>query len=243
MDKVALVTGASRRIGAAIVRRLHAADFRVVLHYFRSAAEAEALAAELNQERPDSVRLLRTDLADTEALPAFIERAAGFWGRLDGLVNNASVFYPTPLGAVTVSQWDELTGSNLKAPFFLAQAVAGHLRQQRGAMVNIVDVYAERPLPGYPVYSIAKAGLAALTKALAVELAPDVRVNGVSPGAILWPEHGQDAAGQADILARVPLARSGAPGDIAEAVLFLMRDAPYVTGQILAVDGGRSLFI
>lgn len=240
--KVALVTGAGRRIGAEIVRHLHEAGYRIALHYQRSTAEAEALAAELSDRRPDSVRLLRADLAETGRLVEWVERAAGFWGRLDGLVNNASAFYPTPLAAVTETQWDDLLASNLKAPFFLAQAAAEHLRQRQGSIVNIVDIYAERPMRGYPVYSIAKAGLAALTRALAVELAPEVRVNGIAPGAILWPEH-KDEAAQAELLARVPLGRPGAPSDIARAVRFLMEDAPYMTGQILAVDGGRSVFI
>lgn len=241
--KVVLVTGASRRIGAAIVRCLHAAGCRIILHYHRSLAEAEALAAALNAPGQHRVALMQADLADVGALPDLIERAVANWGGLDGLVNNASAFYPTPLGTVTEAHWDELLGSNLKAPFFLSQAAADHLRRRRGAIINILDVYAERPLKNFPVYSLAKAGLAALTRALAVELAPEVRVNGVAPGAILWPEQGQDAEAQAAILARIPLGRCGAPEDIARVVRFLMEDAPYVTGQILAVDGGRSVFI
>jgi pteridine reductase len=242
LARVVLVTGASRRIGAEIVRHLHQAGYRVVLHFNRSAREAGALADSLNAVRSDSVKILQADLGGHGAMEALIVRALGFWGRLDALVNNASAFYPTPLGEVTERQWDELMGSNLKAPFFLAQAAAESLTRQRGAIVNIVDVYAERPLKSYPVYSVAKAGLAALTRSLAVELAPDVRVNGVSPGAILWPEN-EAADDQGALLARVPLGRCGAPEDIARAVVFLLRDAPYVTGQVLAVDGGRSLFI
>ena len=241
-DRVTLVTGASRRIGADIVRHLHQAGYRVVLHFNRSADEAEALAASLNAVRADSVKILQADLGEHGAMDALVARSLGFWGRLDALVNNASAFYPTPMGRVTERQWDELMGSNLKAPFFLAQAAAESLARQQGAIVNIVDVYAERPLKSYPVYSVAKAGLAALTRSLAVELAPNVRVNGVSPGAILWPENEADDSQEA-LLARVPLGRCGAPEDIARAVVFLLRDAPYVTGQILAVDGGRSLFI
>jgi pteridine reductase len=241
-DRVALVTGASRRIGADIVRHLHQAGYRVVLHFNRSADEAEALAARLNAVRADSVKILQADLGEHGAMDAVVAQSLGFWGRLDALVNNASAFYPTPMGRVTERQWDELMGSNLKAPFFLAQAAAESLARQQGAIVNIVDVYAERPLKSYPVYSVAKAGLAALTRSLAVELAPNVRVNGVSPGAILWPENEADDSKEA-LLARVPLGRCGAPEDIARAVVFLLRDAPYVTGQILAVDGGRSLFI
>ncbi|RQW84479.1 MAG: pteridine reductase [Methylococcus sp.] len=242
-DRVALVTGASRRIGAEIVRGLHAAGYRVLLHYHRSEEAAQQLAGALNAERPDSVLALRADLDDTAALDELVRRAIDAWGHLDALVNNASAFYPTPLGTVTESQWDALLGSNLKAPFFLCQAAAPQLARRQGAIVNLVDVYAERPLKGYPVYSVAKAGLAALTRSLAVELAPDVRVNGVAPGAILWPEQTDGGQTQADILARIPLARSGSPADIAGAVRFLLADAPYVTGQIIAVDGGRSVFI
>jgi pteridine reductase len=240
--RAVLVTGAARRIGAEIVRGLHGAGYRLIVHYHRSAAEAEILAAELNHRRTDSVRLLQADLAETGKLGELVDRAAGFWGRLDGLVNNASAFYSTPLATATEAQWDELMASNLKAPFFLSQAAAEYLRRRGGCIVNIVDIYAERPLRGCPVYSVAKAGLAALTRALAVELAPEVRVNGVAPGAILWPEHGS-AAQKAEILARIPLGRPGAPADIARTVLFLMEEAAYVTGQVLSVDGGRSLFI
>ena len=242
-DRVALVTGASRRIGAEIVRGLHAAGYRVLLHYHRSEDEARQLAGALNAARPDSVLALRADLDDTAALDELVRRAIDAWGHLDALVNNASTFYPTPLGTVTESQWDALLGSNLKAPFFLCQAAAAQLARRRGAIVNLVDIYAERPLKGYPAYSIAKAGLAALTRSLAVELAPDVRVNGVAPGAILWPEQADGGQTQSDILARIPLARSGSPSDIAGAVRFLLEEAPYITGQIIAVDGGRSVFI
>ncbi|MGZ8242402.1 pteridine reductase [Methylomagnum sp.] len=242
-DKAVLVTGAARRIGAEIARGLHGAGYRVIVHCHRSVAEAEALVADLNERRPDSARLVRADLAETVGLAGLVDRAAGFWGRLDGLVNNASTFYPTPLETVAEKQWDELMASNLKAPFFLAQAAAAHLRRQRGGIVNIVDIYAERPLRSFPVYSIAKAGLAALTRSLAVELASEVRVNGVAPGAILWPEQEQQASPKAEILARVALGHAGEPSDIVKAVLFLLGEAPYMTGQILAVDGGRSLFI
>lgn len=238
-----LVTGAARRIGAAIARALHREGYRVIVHYHRSAAEGEALVEEFNRIRPDSARPLRADLSETAQIEALAETAARFWGGLYGLVNNASAFYPTPLGTVTESQWEDLLNSNLKAPFFLSQAAAVHLRRQQGGIVNLVDIYAERPSRGHAVYSVAKAGLAALTRALAVELAPEVRVNGVAPGAILWPEHETNDSEQAQILARVPLGRTGTPSDIAQAVLFLLGAAPYVTGQILAVDGGRSLFI
>ena len=241
-SRVVLVTGGARRIGAEIVRFLHEAGWRVVIHCNHSLNEAEALATRLNQSRADSVQILRVDLTGGKAMQCLIDGTLGFWGRLDALVNNASAFYPTPLGEVTEGQWDELMGANLKAPFFLAQAAARPLAERAGAIVNIVDVYAERPLRNYPVYSVAKAGLAALTRSLAVEMAPRVRVNGVSPGAILWPENGNEGD-KAEVLARVPLARSGEARDIAQAVGFLLEGAPYVTGQIIAVDGGRSVFI
>jgi pteridine reductase len=239
-SRVALVTGAARRIGAEIARTLHGAGYRVALHYHHSAEEAEDLAAQLDAARPGSVRTLQADLAQTSALAELVERAAACWDGLDLLVNNASAFYPTPLGQITEAHWDDLMASNLKAPLFLAQAAVPYLRRRGGNIINIVDVYAERPLREYPVYSVAKAGLAALTKALAVELAPEIRVNGVAPGSILWPAGGDI---KPEVLARVALERPGTPADIAQTVLFLADSAPYVTGQILAVDGGRSLFI
>ncbi len=236
--RTALVTGGARRIGAAIARALHAEGMNLALHHRASRVEAAALATELNAARPGSVTLLAAELLDTARLPTLVEATVAAFGRFDLLVNNASSFYPTPLGTATEAQWDELIGTNLKAPFFLAQAAAPHLRAARGAIVNLIDIHAERPLPNHPVYCAAKAGLAALTKSLARALAPEVRVNGIAPGAILWPEGGRpDAA----LLARVPLGRLGEPEDIARAVLFLFRDAPYVSGQILAVDGGRSI--
>ncbi len=239
----ALVTGAARRVGAAIARCLHGAGMDLSLHYRRARAEAEALAEELEARRPGSVQLLSGDLLETSRLADLAARATEHWGRLDLLVNNASGFYPTPLSTVTEAQWDELMGSNLKGPFFLSQAAAPFLAASGGCIVNIVDIHAERPLPGHPVYSIAKAGLAMLTRALAMELAPRVRVNGVAPGAILWPEAGTDPQRQAQVLSRVALGRLGSPEDIARAVLFLARDAGYITGQVLAVDGGRGLSI
>lgn len=200
------------------------------------------MAAELNRLRVSSALVCQADLLDLSALVKLANAAAGAWGRLDVLVNNASSFYPTPLEEVTEGQWEELLGSNLKAPFFLCQAAAPFLRARRGSVVNLIDIHAERGLKGYPVYSIAKAGLVAMTRSLAKELAPDVRVNGVAPGAVLWPEHGVDAVKQAEILSRIPLQRTGEPEDVARAALFLALEAPYVTGQILSVDGGRSLF-
>lgn len=240
--QIALITGAARRIGAQIARTLHSAGYRVALHCRRSASAAQALADELNQLRADSARVLQADLLQPEQQTLLIDQAVGLWGALDVLVNNASAFYPTPFGEVSERQWHELLASNVQAPFFLSQAAAVPLRSRNGSIVNIVDIHAERGLKNYSVYSIAKAGLAAMTRILAKELAPDVRVNGVAPGAILWPEHDMDEAKQAEILTRIPLRRIGRPDDVARAVLFFVRDAPYVTGQILAVDGGRSVF-
>lgn len=238
---VVLVTGAARRVGAEIARQLHGAGAHVIVHHRRSAAEAEALAASLNALRADSASTVCGDLgADGE--PARVAAAAlARFGRIDGLVNNASSFFPTPIGSIDEAAWADLVGSNLKGPLFLTQALAAELRQRRGAIVNIVDIHAERPLKGYVVYSAAKAGLAGLTRALAVELAPEVRVNGVAPGPVEWPEDGQfDPAARAEIVRHTLLRREGSAADIARSVRFLMFDAPYITGQILAVDGGRS---
>lgn len=239
---VVLVTGGARRVGAEIVRTLHQAGARVAIHCRRSTAEAEALAAGLVRERPGSAWVLQADLLDDDAPNRLVARCVGHFGRLDGLVNNASSFHPTPIGRIVAEDWNDLLGSNLKAPLFLTQAAAPALRDAGGAVVNIVDIHAERPLKGYAVYSSAKAGLLGLTRALALELAPDVRVNAVAPGAILWPEDGQfEDAERARIVAGSPLRRVGSPADVARAVRFLLFDAPYVTGQVLAVDGGRSL--
>lgn len=241
---VVLVTGAGRRVGARIARELHAHGARVAVHYRSSGSDALALCAELNAARAASAEAFGADLLDVAALPGLIEKCCARFGRLDGLVNNASSFFATPLGAIDLSAWDDLLGSNLRAPLFLCQAAAPALRASRGAVVNIVDIHAERPLKGYPVYSIAKAGLLGLTRALALELAPEVRVNGVSPGAIVWPEDGQfSPAERQEIVARSLLKRIGSPEDIAGAVLYLLFAAPYVTGQILAVDGGRSAYL
>ena len=237
----ALVTGSARRIGAAIARRLHAAGFDLALHYRDSAGEAQALAAELESARAGSVVLLQADLAQFDRLPELVAKAVGRFGRLDALVNNASAFYPTPFGATTPAQWDELFAINARAPFFLAQAAAPHLASANGAIVNIADIYAERPLRGHAVYAMGKAALLQMTRALALELAPQVRVNAVSPGAILSPENGKDPEAQSALLARTPLGRIGTPGEIAEAVRWLLQDARYCTGQVLRVDGGRML--
>lgn len=240
---VALVTGGALRIGSTIVQTLHAAGYQVVIHYRHSQASAQSLTTALNTRRADSAICLPADLGELEALQRLAQQAVSHWGRLDALVNNASSFYPTPIGTVTEAQWDDLMGSNLKAPFFLAQALAPALARQQGAVVNVADIHAERPLAGHSVYCMAKAANVMMTHALARELAPAVRVNGVAPGAILWPEAGGAMAESAQqaVLERVPLGRTGEPADIAGAVLFLLRDAPYVTGQVLAVDGGRSV--
>ena len=238
----ALVTGAAKRIGAVVASTLHTAGANVAIHYNRSAAEAEQLAASLNRRRAKSAFTLAADMLDVAAVERLaaqvLERTDG---RLDVLVNNASNFYPTPIGTITLEQWDDLLGSNLKAPLFLSQALVPALRAARGVIVNIVDVHSQRPLRDHPVYGAAKAGLAMLTRSLAKDLGPHIRVNGVSPGAILWPDEGMSDALRAGIIKQTALKRSGEPEDIAAAVLFLVRDAPYVTGQIIAVDGGRSV--
>lgn len=240
--KNVLITGAAKRIGAACARLLHSEGCNVFLHYRSSATEAQQLCDELNQQRSDSGRIMQADLLNMAELKAVARAASLAWGGIDVLVNNASSFYPTAMTDVSEQQWDELLGSNLKAPFFLAQALAKTLVDNKGCIVNIVDIHAERGLSGYPVYSISKAGLAAMTKVLAKELGPEVRVNGVAPGAILWPDNDLSESAKVEILQRVALKRSGEPFDIARAVLFLIKDADYITGQILTVDGGRTLF-
>jgi len=239
--KVVLITGAARRIGAAIGRRLHAEGADVVIHYRGSEQEAVALCDELNGNRTDSAMTLRADLNDIENLPQLVADTLAWRGSLDVLVNNASSFYPTPLGTITSRDWHDLVGANLKAPLFLSQAALGALREARGAIVNIVDIHAQRPLQDHAVYGTAKAGLAMLTRSLAKDLAPEVRVNGVSPGAIMWPENGISESSKQSILQQIPAGRIGNPDDIAGCVLYLVRDAGYVTGQIIAVDGGRSI--
>lgn len=236
----ALITGAGRRIGAAIARALHAEGMDLVLHYHRSHGETTALAAELNARRKGSATTLSQDLLEVRELAKLPRKAIETFGALDLLVNNASSFFRTPVMSATPEQWEDLIGTNLRAPFFLAQASAEALRSSRGSIVNLVDIHGERPMADYPVYSTAKAGLVMLTRALALELAPDVRVNGIAPGAILWAEQ-DDPDARASILARVPLARRGRPEDVVTATLYLAFQATYVTGQILAVDGGRTL--
>jgi len=247
--KAFLVTGAARRVGAAIARRLHRLGGSMLLHHRGGLAEANLLKQELNAARPGSAETARADLADVPALPRLVDAGLAVFGRLDGLVNNASSFYPTPVGSITEAAWDDIVASNLKGPLFLAQAAAPALARTRGAMVNIIDIHAERPLKDYVAYSIAKAGLAGMTRSLALELAPAVRVNGVAPGPIEWPAASDVAAGhipdaeQARILASTPLRREGGVEAIAGAVAFLFCDADFITGQIIAVDGGRSIYL
>ncbi|UCH53145.1 MAG: pteridine reductase [Pseudomonadota bacterium] len=238
--KVALVTGGAHRIGAAIARRLHAEGVNLVIHYLTSEAPAHALQNELNAARADSVMLVRGDLNNgKKLLKNLVFETTERFKRLDIVVNNASRFYPTPVGEASEENWDDIVGTNLKAPFFLAQAAAPHLKKTNGCVVNIADIYGERPLPNFPIYSIAKAGLVMLTKALAREFAPEVRVNAIAPGAILWPERGLDEMSKQRVISRTPLKRAGEPEDIAGAVLFLVRDGGFITGQTLVVDGGR----
>jgi pteridine reductase len=239
--KTALVTGAARRVGATIARALHAAGANVVLHYRSSAEDAAALAQELNGVRAESVALAECDLLEVARLPELAKAAQAAFGGLDVLVNNASTFFPTPIGDITGIDWDDLIGTNLKAPLFLAQAAAPLLHEARGLIVNLADIHGIKPLRRYPVYSIAKAGLIMLTKSLARELGPHVRVNAVAPGPVMWPEDGLDTLLQDKIIDRTALKRAGSAEDVARACLFFATEAPYVTGQVLAVDGGRSI--
>ena len=241
LGKTVLITGAARRVGATIARTLHTAGANLVLHYRSSADDAAALAGELNAVRPASAARVECDLLETDRLPALIEAAAAEFGGLDILVNNASTFYPTPIGDVTEMDWDDLIGTNLKAPLFLAQAAASRLHEAHGLILNLADIHGMKPLRRYPVYSIAKAGLIMLTRSLARELGPHVRVNAVAPGPVMWPEDGVDRALQEKITQRTALKRAGSAEDVARACLFFATEAPYVTGQVLAVDGGRSI--
>ena len=242
--KVVLVTGGAKRVGAAICRRLHAAGAIVMLHYRASAGEARLLQAELNHTRPDSVALIQADLLDLPKIASIIEQTVQTFGRLDALVNNASSFFQTAVGEIQPADWEDLVGTNVRAPLFLSQAAAPALRASHGAIVNITDIHAERPLKNYVVYSVAKAGMIGLTKSLARELAPDVRVNAVAPGPILWPDDESfDELSRQRIISHTPLRREGAPEDIARAVHFLLADATYVTGETIHVDGGRHIAV
>lgn len=246
-DPAILITGAARRVGASIARNLHEAGARLILHYRTAEKEAQMLVDELNHIRPESACCVAADLCMPDELPALIETALARFGRLDALVNNASAFYATPVGSIDEKAWHDLIGSNLKGPLFLSQAASPYLRVTRGAIVNITDIHAERPLRNYPLYCAAKAGLLGLTRALALDLAPEVRVNAVAPGPIEWPT-GQaasdfDDAARATILERTLLQRQGSPDDIARTVRFLLLDAPYITGHVIPVDGGRSIYL
>lgn len=240
-NKTIFITGGAKRIGAAMARGFHANGAQLILHYRNSRAQAQALADELLADRPGSVVLLQADLLDSNDLARLAREAEQAFGQLDVLINNASSFYPTPVGTVTQEHWDDLLGSNLKAPFFLAQALAPALKKSQGMILNMVDIHARRPLRHHTVYCIAKAGLSMLTLSLAKELAPEVRVNAIAPGAILWPEAEMNPEEREQIIREIPLARSGTPEDIARTALFYISAAPYITGQVLAVDGGRSL--
>ena len=237
-----LITGGAKRVGAAICRRLHAAGANLMLHYRASAGEARLLQAELNRTRADSVALIQADLLEQKTLPSLVEQTVQRFGRLDALVNNASSFYPSPVGEITTAVWDDLMGTNLRAPMFLSQAAAHALKKSQGSIVNITDIHAERPLKSYVVYSVAKASLVGLTRSLARELAPEVRVNAVAPGPVLWPDDPAfDELSRQRIISHTPLRREGTPEDIAKAVHFLIADAPYVTGETINVDGGRHI--
>lgn len=241
--KTALITGAAKRVGAVTTQTLHQAGYNVIIHCRLSRQAADDLAAELNSKRADSARVIQGDLNIDTVYDHLIEEAYQCWNRLDVLVNNASSFYPTPIGSITLADWNNLVNSNMKAPLFLAQAAAPYLKQSSGNIINMVDVHAQRPMKEHPVYCAAKAGLAMLTMSLAKELGPEVRVNGVAPGAILWPENDMPEHTKNLILERTSLKRPGEPIDIAKTILFLVRDGDYITGQIIAVDGGRSINI
>ena len=239
--RVALVTGGARRLGAAIARRLHDGGASIAVHYRSSSADAEALVAGMNESRPDSAAAFQADVLDADALATLVAEAVRRFGRLDVLVNNASSFYPTPVGTITAAQFEDLIGTNLRAPLFLSQAAAPELRRTRGSILNMADIHGQRPVRDYAAYCCAKAGLINLTKALARELGPEVRVNAIAPGPVLWPEHGMGEDLRREIIGKTALRRSGSPNDIARAAWFLTVEAPYVTGQVLAVDGGRSV--
>lgn len=240
-NKFALVTGAAKRIGASIAELLHANGANIAIHYRQSATDSAALCSKLNEIRPGSAQTFQADLSDTEESASLVSAVTAWSDCLDILVNNASSFYPTPLGSITEQHWLELIGSNLKGPLFLSQAAAPHIRKGRGVIINITDIHARRPLRDHTVYGSAKAGLCMLTQSLAKDLAPDVRVNAVAPGAIAWPKNGMSAQAKENIIRQIPLGRTGDPEDIANCVLFLTRDATYVSGQTIAIDGGRSV--
>ena len=240
-NKSVLITGAARRIGASMATCLHDQGMNIIVHYRQSAEQAQTLCEKLNQKRPNSARLCQGELKTVADCEQIASDAIEIFGRLDALINNASAFFPTPIGKATHSDWEELLNVNLKAPFFLSQACTPSLRERQGSIINLTDIYAEKPLAGHPIYSASKAGLLSLTRSLSQELSPDIRVNAVAPGAILWPEAGESEEVQTHIISRTPLKRLGDPLDIAQTVLFLLRDAPFITGQVINVDGGRTV--
>ena len=240
-SRVVMITGGARRIGAELVRHLHRSGMRIILHYCNSERDAQLLAGELNAARAESVQMLQGDLTEYANIPGLIAQAKSCFDRLDVLINNASHFCPTRVDEIDEDIWEKLVGINLKAPLYLTQAIAPHLRAVQGCIINVIDIHSDRPLKGYPVYSISKAGLAMLTRSMARELAPEIRVNGIAPGAILWPEAEHDATIRQEIISRTALKHAGNPGDIADAALFLIEHADYITGQIIPVDGGRTL--
>lgn len=240
-ENVAFLTGSAKRVGAVVAKILHKQGMNIVVHYRSSSDDAEALKAELNLLRPRSCEIIQGELLEVQQCQEVIERSSRFFRRLDVLINNASTFYPTKIGEVREKHWDDLIGVNLKAPFFLSQSAVPFLKENQGSIINMVDIYADRPLKGFAIYNIAKAGLTMLTKTMARELGPDIRVNGIAPGVILWPDEGTKESSQKKIIARTALKREGDPEDIAKAMLYLIRDADYMTGQILTVDGGRTL--
>ncbi|AFT78043.1 pteridine reductase [Alteromonas macleodii str. 'Black Sea 11'] len=237
---VAFITGAAKRIGAAMACQLHSEGYRVIIHYGHSKDDALALAEKLNNQRADSAICLQANLCNSDEVSTLGRRALGIWGQIDVLVNNASSFYPTPVGEISEEDWVSLIGSNVKGPLFLSQALAPALAVSNGCIINMVDMHVDRPLPKHSVYLIAKSGLASLTKSLAIDLAPHVRVNGIAPGAILWPEREMGDDEKEKLLSSIPLGELGAPADIAKTLSFLV-SVPYITGQIIYVDGGRSL--
>lgn len=241
--KTILITGGAKRIGRQMALTLHQAGHNIVVHYRSSAGPASDLVTQLNQARPDSAVALQGELLDTNSIPNLVANAVEAFGGLDVLINNASTFYPTPIELIEDEFWNDLMGSNLKAPAFMVKACAKHLRERQGCIINILDIHSRRPMAQHPVYCSAKAGLEMLTLSLARDLAPSIRVNGVSPGAILWPENDAGMASQDEVLEKIPMQRMGQPEDVAKLVQFLVDDADYITGQIIAVDGGRSVMI
>ena len=239
-DNVALITGGSRRIGACTARYLHSKGMRIILHYHRSSVDAENLQTELCEIRPNSVVLIPGDLKRISEMKYLVRESVHKLGRLDALVNNASAFYPTPLATATEDQWQAIMETNLMAPYFISQAAAPYLAKNKGVIIHMTDIYAGRPLPGHSIYAASKAGLVSLTKSLAQELGPDIRVNAVAPGAILWPEHATDELSQQRMISRTPLKRAGEPEDIAKTIYFLIAGSQYISGQVIRVDGGRT---